>query len=93
MASALIVASLSAGCASQRDLQNLEADVNALRQLTEQANQNAVQAMQDSAKLKNEMSAVRSASESASSDAAATRKLLKQMSDRIDGKSAQSTLK
>lgn len=91
-ASALIFSLLTTGCATNRELSELRADVDALRQLTEQASGDASQALQDTRLLGDEMAAVRLAAESASSDAAANRKMLEQMSDRLGG-SKQSSFK
>ena len=86
LVSAIFVAALTTGCASKGDLEKLQGDVDALRQLTEQVGRDASQALEENAALKNELSAI-------GSDSAASRKLLEQISDRIDGKSNSSTFK
>lgn len=86
LVTAIFVASLSTGCASRGGLDRLQSDVDALRQLTEQVGRDANQALQENAVLKKELSVI-------SSDSAASRKMLEQISDRIDGKSASSTFK
>jgi len=81
------------GCASQAQIQSLQADIAALQTQTEKASSDANQALQDTTLLKNELSAVRKSSESASADASATRKLLEQLNARLERGSATKTFK
>ena len=81
------------GCAHQREMYKLPSDVDALRQMTELAGRNADQALQETESLRGELAAVRKASESASTDAAATRQMLEQLNARLNSGASSSTLK
>ncbi len=72
------------GCAHQRKMHSLPSEVEELRQMTELANRNANQALQETESLKSEVAAARQASEAASADAAATRRLLEQMNNKLN---------
>lgn len=93
LSTTVIVALLASGCASQSQLTSLQADVDAMRQMSAKASSNANQALQETALLKNELAAVRQSSDSASADAAATRKLLEQMNERFERGSGSSSFK
>lgn len=93
LTAAVLTTLLSGGCASQSDMKGLQADVDALRQMTEKAASDANSALQETALLKSDLAALRQSSESTSADAAATRKLLEQINKRLDGGSGSTTFK
>ena len=86
--SVLVGTLVLSGCAHQRQMRSLPSDVDTLRQKTELAERNSTQALQETEALRAELAAVRKTSESASTDAAATRKMLEQLNARLDAGTA-----
>lgn len=88
--SAMLVIS---GCASQSALESLKSDVDSLSAQVEQARTESAEALRLSQGMQQSLEEVKRSSDSASSDASATRTLLEQMNTRLDTLMGSQSLK
>ncbi len=80
----LSVMLVTSGCASQSALESLKNDVDRLSEQVEQASTESAEALRLSQGMQQSLDDVKRSSDSASSDASATRSMMEQMNSRLD---------